>query len=58
MDFADLDELADFTELTDKEFLPPGQSYLHTEHDIYGMEYFCFPAWVSCLPALVHLPLS
>jgi len=33
-------------------FLPPSQLHLYTEHDVYGMEYFRWPAWASSLAVL------
>jgi len=31
---------------------PPANPHLYTEHDVYGREYFHWPAWVSCLAVL------
>jgi len=48
---AELAELADFAELTELKELadsyPLTNPHLYTEHDIYGMEYFHWPAWAS-----------
>jgi len=30
----------------------PDNPDLYTEHDVYGMEYFHWPAWASCLAVL------
>jgi len=30
----------------------PSQPHLYTAQDIYGMEYFHWPAWASCLAVL------
>jgi len=27
---------------------PPDKPHLYAERDVYGMEYFHWPAWVSC----------
>jgi len=39
-------------ELTEKSFCPLANPHLYTEHDIYGMEYFHWPAWAICLALL------
>jgi len=51
---ADFAKLADFVELDElmEKFLPSSQSHLYTEHYVYGMEYFHWPDWVSCLAIL------
>jgi len=42
--------LAGTVELADS--CPPDNPCLYTEHDAYGMEYFRWPAWASCLALL------
>jgi len=59
-ELADFLDLADFAKLMQKDKLtekgsscPPANPHLYTEHDAYGMEYFHWPAWSSCLAVLL-----
>jgi len=41
--------IAESTELLEFMDMSPDTPHLYTEHGVYSMEYFHWPAWVSCL---------